>query len=471
MPITTDKDLKDNVRALWLKALSAVELRNYGYAISLITAVLKESPGFLDGRKMLRKAEVANTKGKKQAFLSGLSTASLKGASMVKKDPISAMELAEKTLETDPYNRGANDLLKEAARAAGFQEIAAFALETLVEGNPKDTKLMHELGTQYNAMGEADKAVHIYSRIAEINPADMEALKKSKDAAANATMKSGGWETAKDYRDLIKNKDQTEALEMQGRVVKDVNMIDATLAEMWPKYEANPESMDVVRKIALLYEQKSSVTEALEDLDEAIKWYSYANDLAKNADPQIARKLSDHQQKRLDFDIKSLEDWFAAGGDQHEEAAQYRDQLDNLKRERAERLITESRKRVERNPTDLQLRFELGERLLEAGNPGEAITELQKAQQNPNVRLKAMALLGRCFVLKGMFDMAAARFELAASEMIAMDATKKDTLYELALLYEKMGQKEKYVKCIKDIAEVDYTYKDVSERMERLYTS
>ena len=41
------------------KALSAVELRNYGYAISLIGAVLKESPGFLDGRKMLRKAEIA----------------------------------------------------------------------------------------------------------------------------------------------------------------------------------------------------------------------------------------------------------------------------------------------------------------------------------------------------------------------------------------------------------------------------
>src|SRR5258708_19197003 len=121
MPIISDKELPPDKRALWLKALSAVELRNYGYAISLIGAVLKESPGFLDGRKMLRKAEVANTKGKKQAFLSGLSTASLKGASMVKKDPSAAMELAEKTLETDPYNRGANDLLKEAARAAGYQ--------------------------------------------------------------------------------------------------------------------------------------------------------------------------------------------------------------------------------------------------------------------------------------------------------------------------------------------------------------
>ena len=97
-------------------------------------------------------------------------------------------------------------------------------------------------------------------------------------------------------------------------------------------------------------------------------------------------------------------------------------------------MITESRQRVERNPTDLQLRFELGERLLAAGNFAEAIPELQKARQNPNVRLRAMSLLGRCFVLKGMLDMAASQLQSAVSEMMAMDNVKKDTLYELAMV-------------------------------------
>ena len=32
MAIQTEKDLSDNARALWLKARSAIELRNYGYA-------------------------------------------------------------------------------------------------------------------------------------------------------------------------------------------------------------------------------------------------------------------------------------------------------------------------------------------------------------------------------------------------------------------------------------------------------
>ena len=125
---------------------------------------------------------------------------------------------------------------------------------------------------------------------------------------------------------------------------------------------------------------------------------------------------------------------------------------------------------MERNPTDLQLRFELGERLLDSGNFNDAIPELQKARQNPNARLRAMSLLGRCFILKGMYDMAATQLETASAEMVAMDAVKKDTLYELALLYERMNQRDKYIKCIKDIAEVDYTYKDVAQRIERFYT-
>src|SRR3954453_9476380 len=268
MPITTEGDLPPNARTLWLKAHSAVQLRNFGYAIALILAGLKESPGFLDGRKVLRRAEIANTKGKK-SFLSGLSTASMKGAGMVKKDPVAAMELAEKTLESDPYNRQANDLLKEAAKAAGYPEIAAFALETLVEGNPKDTKLLHELGEQYTAMNEGDKAVNVYTKISEINPSDLTALKRSKDAAASATIKKGGWQEATSYRDLMKNQEEAVSMEQSSRAFKDVGMIDRQLGELSAQYEEQPDNIDLVRRIALLYEQRFQNTEESADIANA----------------------------------------------------------------------------------------------------------------------------------------------------------------------------------------------------------
>ena len=468
MPIKTEKELSDSARALWLKALSAVELRNHGYAISLIQAVLKESPDFLDGRRMLRKAEVAATKGKK-SFLSGLSTASMKSAGSVKKDPVAAMELAEKSLEADPYSAPANNLLKEAAKAAGYPEIAAFALETIIEGSPKDTKVMHELGEHYLTMGEADKAVAIYTRIHELNPADLTAMKRGKDASATASMKSGGWNEAQSYRDLIKDKDQAVSLEQKNRVVKSLEMIDEQLHELYPQWEANQSSVDLTRRIAKLWEDRFEQTGDEESLEGAVSYYSHTNELASGTDPAVARKLSDLKARKLDVRITVLEKWLAEGGAQHEDAATYLAELEELRKEKVQVQIVDARKRVERNPTDLQLRFELGELLLSIGQFNEAIPELQRARQNPSSRLKAMSMLGRCFVQKGMLDMAATQFKSAASEMIAMDTTKKDTVYDLGLVYNTMGKKEEYLQCMKDIMEADYGYKDVAKRVEESY--
>lgn len=470
MPIQTEKELSDNSRALWLKSLHAVELRNYGYAISLIQNILKETPGFLEGRKRLRKVEILATRGKK-SFMSGLSTASLKGAGMVKKDPRAAMELAEKNLETDPTNAQINHLLKEASKAAGFPEVAAFALETIIEANPADTKTMHELGEFYLTMGDADKAVTLYSKIAEANPADLIAVKRSKDAAATATMKSGGWNDAKSYRDLMKDKDEAVSLEQKSRVVKSADMIDQQLGELTPQWEADQTSVDLTRRIAKLWEDRFEQEQTEENLDGAYYYFHHGNELLGGADPAVVRKLSELQLRKLDLRIKGIEDWLAAGGDQHDEADAYRDELSTLKQQKAEVLIGDARKRVERNPTDLQLAYELGEQLVNAKLYTEAIKELQRARQNPNARLKAMNLLGQCYTEKGMLDLAVKQFQDAASEIIAMDVTKKEILYKLGLVFERMGKKDESLKCMKDIYEVDYGYMDVAQRVEQSYAA
>mgnify|MGYP006294774811 CR=1 FL=1 len=145
MPICTEKELPEKARTLWQKAKSAAEVKNYGYAMSLLQTVLKESPGFLDGRKALRKIAISQN-GKKKAGGSLLSGGGMKsslmgglGGSAAKKDPLAAMENAEKTLEGDPFNTSANHLLKEAALLAGYPEIAVLCLDTLMMANAKDT--------------------------------------------------------------------------------------------------------------------------------------------------------------------------------------------------------------------------------------------------------------------------------------------------------------------------------------------
>jgi len=464
MAVKTEKDLPEQFRATWLKAMSAMQLRNFGYAVQLLQPLLKANPEFLAGRQLARKAAVAKTAGKKGG-LGGLSSASfstMKVQGLIKKDPAAAMDAAEKILENEPYNPQVNQLLREAAMAANLPEVATFALETIIEGNPRDTKTLHELAKHHMQQGNPQKAVEIYGKISEITPNDLAALKGGKDAAAAASMQKGGWEREETtYRDLIKDKDQAVSLEQQSRVVRSGEMIDQLLAELHAKAEREPGVVDTARKIAELYEQK-------EDLENATNWFNYAASLSGNSDQSLVRKAADLHLKQFDIAIRAREDFIAANPDT-EEAAQYQAELESIKTQRAELLLDEARKRVDRNPTDLQFRFELGEILAGLERYQEAIPELQKARMNPNVRIRSMCLLGQCFNARSMFDLAAKTLSDAASELTAMDAVKKDVVYNLGLVYEKMGDKEKSIACMKQIYEVDYSYRDVAARVEGSY--
>jgi hypothetical protein len=46
---------------------------------------------------------------------------------------------------------------------------------------------------------------------------------------------------------------------------------------------------------------------------------------------------------------------------------------------------------------------------------------------------------------------------------------KKEIVYNLGIVYEKMGEREKSLNCMKQIYEADYGYRDVAERVEGSY--
>src|SRR5260221_14391214 len=110
MAVKTEKELNETQRSLWLKAMAGVELRNFGYAISLLQGILKQEQQFLTGRQLLRRAEVAKRQPGKKSFLN-ISTAPLavmKAQREIKKTPQRAVEMVEKVLEEEPYHRQPN---------------------------------------------------------------------------------------------------------------------------------------------------------------------------------------------------------------------------------------------------------------------------------------------------------------------------------------------------------------------------
>jgi tetratricopeptide (TPR) repeat protein len=133
--------------------------------------------------------------------------------------------------------------------------------------------------------------------------------------------------------------------------------------------------------------------------------------------------------------------------------------------------LAECQKRVEKYPTDLAIRFELGQLYFQAGKIGEAIAEFQKAQGNPNKRLAAMSLLAQCFAKRKMFDLAARTLQNAIKEKPGFDEEKKDLIYQLGCVLEGMGKKEDAIEQFKVIYEADISYKDVAAKVDAYYAA
>ena len=464
MQAKTEKELTEGIRALWLKAIAAIEMRNLGYAISLLQEILKQEPEFLTARELLRRTEVTKTKSAKKSFfyISTAPIGAMKAHREIKKDPRRAVEMLEEVLEAEPYNRQANLSLKEAALAAGWPQIGVFALRTLLEENPRDVKVLYELGRLYHELGEDENEVEVYNQLTAIDPLDAQALRLGKDASARASMKRGGWTDAESYRDLIKNKEEAVSLEQQSRIRLTGEALEQQIAEVYSRHQAEPKNLDLARRLGELNEQK-------EEFEASIGWYQYASDLAGGADTGLLRKMSDLKIKALEREIAAHEEFLSTHSTANEQYAQKSQQLKAAKVNRAEIRIADAQERIARNPTDLQLRFELGENLFAAGRFHEALPELQRARQNPHARLAAMNLLGCCYGELGMLDLAMKQLEQASQEIASMDAMKKEIVYNLSLIYERMGESDKSLACMKQIYEVDYGYRDVARRVESSY--
>jgi tetratricopeptide (TPR) repeat protein len=501
--VKTEKDLPHQQRNAYLRALSALELGNHGLVVSLLGPLVAEEPEFLGGRRLLREAQVMRSRGK-SSFLSLSGGGISLGRGKVKKlvesgDFKAALAEAEKALESDPTGVQPNKDLHEAAEAAAaverevvrplqaefdqaapeakeaaarqldaavdklrtYEAIARFALETIAL-DAKNTKVKHELGDYLMRIEEYDEAAKVFDDIARKNRGDLDAAGKAKEAAARRSMQRGKLGTSS-FADLVKQRQ--EASKAGGEKVVGAGESAEELARIvYEAHEAGNPDREAARKLADLHFNK-------EDYGNALEYYRYLSALANDTDPGLLRKISDTEVRKLTRSIVDKEKELAALAPDSPEAAALRAEIDELRRGKAEQMLGEARKRVERNPTDLQYRFELGEQLVLAGHYKEAIPELQKARSNPNTRTKSLNLLGKCYTERNMLDLAAKTLTDAASEIPGMDGTKKDILYNLGLVYERMGNAEKSLECMKEIYEVDYGYLDVARRVEDSYTT
>ena len=453
--IITDKQLPADQAGLWMKAQQAVGTQNYKYAISIIKTIIKKSPGFLEGRKVLRACEVKATPeaGRKSSLFGGMRLTT------TRKNPEEVIVNIEDDLEKDPYSVSANETLFAAATDLNLPELASFALETICEGHPNNKKHLHLLANHYIKNELFNEAAATYSRVLKIDRADPIAMRGEKDCAARGSMKQGNWEGSGDFRTKMKNAGETANLETADKMGLTRAEMEERLAQLSEQYAADQTNLAVVRDIASIYEQ-------MEDFGNAYSFYAYAYELGGSSDVSLHNKSMEMSEKAMQAEITYYEQLVAADPNNEEAKAA----LAAKKLEVARAVVADTKARVEANPTDAQLQFKYGQALFDAEEYTEAIPALQRARNNPNLRIKAMLMLGKCYASKNMVDMGIRQLEEANSELLVMDEVKKEVLYMMGCLFERAENNEKALESFKAIYEVDYSYKDVAHKVESAYS-
>ena len=461
MPEKSLSDIPRDLRELYQKGATALQRQNFDYAIAIFQQILQREPAFLECRQALRAGQIKKAGGSTGFFKKMLGGASnsplIAKAQMVKSRPAEAMAIAEQILENDPQGSTGNKILAESAMAAGLPKTACFAYEILLKTASKDYELAMAYGAALAASGQIAKAEANYVELMRAYPQKGEISAALKNLSARHTLNEGGYEALADgsgsYRDILKNKDEAVKLEQEARAVKTDDVAGNLIADYESRLVHEPRNLKLVRSIAELYAQKK-------DYDKALEYYERIRSSEQGADASLEKAISEIVLKRFDQLLSQLD---AANPD-------HAAQIEQIKGERAGFQLDEIKKRAERYPTDLQIKFDLGLLFYQLGKFNEAMAEFQKAQANPQRRLQAMAYFGQCLAAKGMNDMAARKLQEALKEKPGFDDEKKELIYMLGSVLEKMGKKEEAIDQFKQIYENDMGYKDVAAKVDAHYS-
>jgi tetratricopeptide (TPR) repeat protein len=463
MPEKSQNEVPRDLRELYQKGNTALVRQNFEYAVAIFTQVLQREPGFFECRQALRAAQFKKAGGGGGGFfkkmLGGASSQPLvaKAQMNLRKNPLEAIQIAEEVLAKDPDNTGAHKVIAEAALEADLPKTACLSLEIALKNNPRDYDLSMQYGEALARAGQVPKAEQVYAELLKYYPHKGEVATALKNVSAKRTMSEGGYDSLADgtgsYRDILKDKDEAVQLEQEQRAVKSEDVAERLIREYEQRLVSEPNNLKLLRNIAELLTQKK-------DFDRALEYYERIRSV-ESGDPSLERAIAETQVRRFDHLMGHLD----------QAAPDYAEQLARLQKEKDEFELSECQKRVEKYPTDLQIRFDLGQLYLKNKRYTEAIQEFQKAQANPARRVQAMGALAQCFTARGMNDLAARKIQEALKEKPSFDDEKKELIYQLGCVLEKMGKKEEAIEQFKQIYEADIGYKDVAAKVDAYYAS
>ncbi len=450
------------------RANEVINTGNFDYGIQLLLNCCKLDPANLIYRQALRRTEKAkyknNLRGSRLAFLTTSTTKARLKAAKGARDYLKVLEHGEEVLVRNPWDVGTQMDMAEAAEALGLLDLAVWTLEQARQKNPKDATVNRALARLFEKRGNFSQAIMLWELVRKVDPQDIEAQHKAKDLAASDTIARGNYEAVV-ARDLPQDTD----LEGQGGPGKEV---DARTGEESPaaapgdraareaapllaRVEADPTNANTYLHLAAIYRRADQVERARQVLESGL--------VPTGNSFELMVELADLDIEPFRRNLVITEEKLRAQP-QDEELRKIRIRL--LK-EINTRELDLFRQKADRYPTEMAHRFELGVRLLRAGQTDEAILELQAARSDPRQRWRALLYLGFCFKSRNNWRLAQRNFEEALQNLpVGEDASRKELLFQLAQGFAEAGDLAKAVDLGYELANLDFGYRDIGRLLD-----
>ncbi len=449
-------------KAFFEKARKVAETNNVDYAIDMYLQGLRYNPDALeDGHLPL--CELALHRqgrgGKKPSMVE-------KMKHMRGKTPLEQMLNAEYLFAKDPEHQPYAEEMLKAAVAGGYNKTATWIANLIFQTNnateKPSVKTYILLKDSYAALGQFDKAVVACQRAARLRPEDGDLADEFKNLSAELTMARGKYDQEGDFRKAIKDREGQEKLHAQASIVKTEDYRITAVEDARKKIAQNPNIAANIFNLAdalsgLENDQaENDAISLLENTYQAKKDFSYKQRAGEIRIKQLKRKIREAK----------------ACLETNPDDAQIKTALEQLSGQLHNAELEHYQLSVQNYPTNLAAKYEYAIRLVRNEKYNEAIPLFQESQKDPRRKIASMNQIGFCFFMKGWLADAIDVFTNAIeSHELKDDAAGKELRYNLARAYEEQGDKEKALEIYRKIAQFDFGYKDVSQRVDKLRES
>ncbi len=329
---------------------------------------------------------------------------------------LDVLELGERILVGNPWDAAIHQQMAQAAESLNLPDLAIWLLEQARQVEPNHVELNRHLARRYESCGKFTQALALWELVRKSMPDDEEALRKV---------------TAPVNRQAV---------------------VDEQLQAARQRLEAEPTQPAAYLELARLYRQAGRFDEARTILMTGLAATGNAFELTV--------ELTELDLEPYRLDLAAAQRRLKEQPDNEELLAIASD----LRREINTRELELYRLLADRYPSRLVYRYEVGLRLLRAGQLSEAMDEFKAVRTDASLHGPALVALAHGFRARQHPHQALKHFEEALACLPPEQHDQRlEVMYELARCHAELGELPRAVTLASELVRVDPGHRDISE--------